>query len=474
MLAERCGDGCSAPVVFAPTDRTAPVVRVALLGGFRVERDGLPVPEPAWRRSAAKTLTALLAAHPRHELRRAEALALLAGGTAPASARLAQALHAARRALEPGLAPRSSSSYLESADGVLRLRGALVRVDADDFERLAREALATGSPQAHRAALAAYGGELLPAQPGPAWLEERRRALHQLHVRLVREAPAAASRAADAPLRDARGEAGQTGWLAGRAEAGANGRPAPPRLRRRGGEPASRPVPDAGEPRTKPGVVLADADPVLRTAARLALDRHGGFAVVEAADADELRHAVASRSPHVALVDTGLPPAGGLAAVGALGGDTPVRVVLWDYAPEPERMLSALRPGVYGFLPKTIAPAALVRALAGVAAGEACLSRELTAELIEQLAKLARRERSRRLAAALSEREREVLELVSRGYANREVAARLFISEFTVKRHVHNILAKLGEPSRRAAAAAYRDMRDAQEALEALVSTEAA
>ncbi len=220
-------------------------------------------------------------------------------------------------------------------------------------------------------------------------------------------------------------------------------------------------------------VAVADADPVLRAAARLVLAQQGGFSVVEAADADELRQAVAHRPTPVALVDVELPPAGGLAAAGTLDGAA-TRIVLWDYAPDPERILSALRANVYGFLPKTIAPAALCRAVSGVAAGEACLSRELTADLIEQVAKLARRERSRRRAAALSEREREVLELVARGYPNREVAKRLYISEFTVKRHVHNILAKLGEPSRRAAAAAYRDARDAQNTLEALASTEAA
>lgn len=220
-------------------------------------------------------------------------------------------------------------------------------------------------------------------------------------------------------------------------------------------------------------VVVADADPVMRAAACLALDQSGGFAVVEAREVDELRQVVASTRPEVALIDIGLPPDGGLDAAVALCVDHPLRVVLWDYSPDPPRILAALRASVYGFLPKTIAPAALARALSGVAAGEACLSRELTSDLIEQLAKMARRERSRRLAAALSDREREVLELISRGFANRQVAESLYISEYTVKRHVHNILAKLGERSRRAAAAAYREACGAEDALSAL-SMEAA
>jgi DNA-binding NarL/FixJ family response regulator len=221
-------------------------------------------------------------------------------------------------------------------------------------------------------------------------------------------------------------------------------------------------------------VVIADADPVMRTAARFALEHDGAFSVFEAGDVDELRDVVAAIRPTVALVDIGLPPTGGLDAAAGLGDNRPLRVVLWDYSPDPRRILAALRVNVYGFLPKTIAADALVRALSGVAAGEACLSRELTFDLIEQITKLGRREPSRRLAAGLTDREREVIELISRGCTNREVAKELFISEYTVKRHVHNILVKLGERTRQAAIAAYRDARGAERALGSLESMEAA
>jgi DNA-binding NarL/FixJ family response regulator len=144
-------------------------------------------------------------------------------------------------------------------------------------------------------------------------------------------------------------------------------------------------------------VVIADSDAVIRTAARLALEQDGAFSVAEAGSAEELKATVAAMRPTVALVDIGLPPASGLAAAAAVGFDHEVRVVLWDYSADPARILAGLQANVYGFLPKTIEPAAFVRALSGVAAGEACLSRELTSDLIEQLVKLARRERSRRL-----------------------------------------------------------------------------
>jgi DNA-binding NarL/FixJ family response regulator len=94
----------------------------------------------------------------------------------------------------------------------------------------------------------------------------------------------------------------------------------------------------------------------------------------------------------------------------------------------------------------------------------------MTLELITQLHRFARRERSRRLVETLSTREADVMKLVSNGFTNRQTAATLYISEFTVKRHVHNILAKLGASSRHAAAAAFHEAQVAEEVLEALVT----
>ena len=201
---------------------------------------------------------------------------------------------------------------------------------------------------------------------------------------------------------------------------------------------------------------------------RTVLEESSGFEVFEAVNLSGLRSVVASKRPKVALVDIGLPPIGGLEAVEQLGESYPLRVVVWGYSPARDAILAALRPNTYGFLSKTVTPEALVRSLAGVAAGEACLSRALTSGLLEELGRLARREHSRRRMEALSAREREVIELASKGFPNREIAVALYISEFTVKRHIHNILAKLGQPTRRAAAAVFREAQLAQETLEVL------
>ncbi|MDX6377865.1 MAG: hypothetical protein QOE98_2168, partial [Gaiellaceae bacterium] len=93
-----------------------------------------------------------------------------------------------------------------------------------------------------------------------------------------------------------------------------------------------------------------------------------------------------------------------------------------------------------------------VRCVTQVAAGEALLPRHLVEHVIDELQSAERRGRAKIEVAGLSLREREVLSLVGEGYSNREIALRLGISEFTVKRHVHNILEKLAVPSRAAAA----------------------
>jgi DNA-binding NarL/FixJ family response regulator/DNA-binding SARP family transcriptional activator len=496
------------------------------------------LPDLAWRRRTAKTLTKLLATQPQHALRREQVVEILWPDYDARSAlnNLAKALHAARRALEPELSPRATSTYLKLKDELVSLDVASVSIDVDEFELLAHRALEEESVGAFDAAIAAYGGELLPEDTDAAWARPRRDALRQLYLRLLvgradaLDGDGATGRAAETLRRALQSDptredihrrlmllyarigtpeeavrqfhtCRETLWrelhqvprretealyrdlLRGVGSARGVGHPPGiepdtfrrdlERLPQNGERPRRRPSAVIGA-RERTKVVIADSDPVIRTAARLALDRDGGFTVVEAGDSDELMQTVAASSPHVALVDIGLPPAGGLDAAAAVAVDHQVRVVLWDYSPDPARILAALRANIFGFLPKTIAPTALARALSGVASGEACLSRELTSDLIEQLGKLARRERSRRLTAALSDREREVLELISRGLANRQVAQELYISEYTVKRHVHNILAKLGERSRRAAVAAYRDARGAQDALEALDSMAAA
>jgi DNA-binding SARP family transcriptional activator len=164
-----------------------PQLRLSLLGGFRAERVGADWPVSGWQRRSAKTLTKLLATCPGHTLHREQLLDILWPGVELDSAlnSFGKALYAARRALEPELAPRENSSYLRLTDSMVALETEQVWIDGDHFEQLAESALRQGDASAYEAALAAYGGELLPEDRYEDWCAQRRDYLAELHVRVL-------------------------------------------------------------------------------------------------------------------------------------------------------------------------------------------------------------------------------------------------------------------------------------------------
>jgi DNA-binding SARP family transcriptional activator len=164
-----------------------PLLRVRLLGGFCVERAGAGLVVSDWQRSSAKTLIKVLALRPGHALHREQIIDILWPGADSESAlnSFGKALHAARRALEPGLARRQDSAYLRLADAMLVLSAEHVVVDMDQFEQLAEVAVRRRDVGAYEAALAAYGGELLPEDRYESWCAERRGVLAEVRVRLL-------------------------------------------------------------------------------------------------------------------------------------------------------------------------------------------------------------------------------------------------------------------------------------------------
>lgn len=167
--------------------KTFVTFNVALLGGFRVEREGIPIPDFAWQRRSAKRLTKLLAARPNHALHREQVLEILWPNADVDSARnsLAKALHAARHAFEPERLPREDSSCFHLRDDMLVLDTRHVEIDADNFQRLAESALRHATVPAYEAALAAYTGVLLPEDLYEDWPAERRHYLAELNIRLL-------------------------------------------------------------------------------------------------------------------------------------------------------------------------------------------------------------------------------------------------------------------------------------------------
>jgi DNA-binding NarL/FixJ family response regulator len=203
-------------------------------------------------------------------------------------------------------------------------------------------------------------------------------------------------------------------------------------------------------------VLVADGAPLFRSGVRHLLTREGDFVLTEAADFDELMHAMEHEAPEIALIDLDLPPSGGVAAVANLAAQSAARLVVWGFEAEREQVLDALTAGADGFLDKTISPTGLMRALRGMSRGETPLPRELVTVVVDAVHDLEARDRARERVVVLSAREREVLALVATGARNRQIAEELSISEFTVKRHMQNILQKLNLKSRTAAGAFYR------------------
>ena len=157
-----------------------PETRIELLGGFSAVVDGTPVPEGAWRLKKARELVKLLALAPQHRLHREQALDAFWREKGPDAAanNLHQALHVARRALGP--------DAIELRDELLHLSADVV-VDVVEFERAAVDARRSGTPAAYRAALALYGGELLPENRYDDWVESRRDELAELSAALADE-----------------------------------------------------------------------------------------------------------------------------------------------------------------------------------------------------------------------------------------------------------------------------------------------
>ena len=195
-------------------------------------------------------------------------------------------------------------------------------------------------------------------------------------------------------------------------------------------------------------IVIADDHALLRDGLRGMLDAQGDMQVVgEAPDGIEAVDAAIALHPDVVVMDIRMPRLDGIEAtrrIAAQGENAPRVLVLTTFDLD-EYVFEALRAGAGGFMLKDAPPGQLAEAVRTVAAGEALLAPALTRRLIERYvsrppADAVRRERF----AELSDRELEVLRLLTRGLSNLEIGQQLFLSEATVKTHVTHVLGKLG------------------------------
>jgi DNA-binding NarL/FixJ family response regulator len=191
-------------------------------------------------------------------------------------------------------------------------------------------------------------------------------------------------------------------------------------------------------------VVIADDQPLVRAGLRMILDTEAGVVVVgEATQGAEAVELCARERPDVVLMDVRMPVMDGIDATRLITAvDEPPRVLVLTTFDLDEVVYDALRAGASGFLLKDAPEERLTTAIKVVAEGGSLFAPSVTKRLIEEFAK--RRDTPTVPLDDLTEREAEVLRLVSRGYSNTEIAGALFITENTVKTHVARVLMKLG------------------------------
>jgi DNA-binding NarL/FixJ family response regulator len=201
-------------------------------------------------------------------------------------------------------------------------------------------------------------------------------------------------------------------------------------------------------------ILLVDDHPLTRAALAALLQQHGFEVAGEAADGEEAIVRATELQPDLILLDLSMPGLDGLTALPRLREAAPAcEVVVLTASGTEDNLLAAIRGGAAGYLLKSEPPARIVEFLRGAAEGEAALSGSIARRLLEQVREGRDAEAwvPDSIARALSARELEVLLLLDDHLSTDQIAARLFISEHTVRSHEKSLLRKLGVSSRREA-----------------------
>jgi len=201
-------------------------------------------------------------------------------------------------------------------------------------------------------------------------------------------------------------------------------------------------------------VLLVDDHALFRQGVRNTIEREKDFEVVgEAEDGIEALAKARELKPDLILMDISMPHCSGLEAVSAIKRELPgVKIIMLTVHDQDENLFKAIKRGAEGFLNKKVRAKALLDSLRGVIKGEAALSGPMAEKILKEFVRLAEIEAGH-ISRQLTPREKEVLQKLSEGLRNKEIALSLSISEHTVKAHVTNILRKLHLQTRTQAAA---------------------
>ncbi len=214
-------------------------------------------------------------------------------------------------------------------------------------------------------------------------------------------------------------------------------------------------------PKRKIRIVLADDHPIVRDGLKKMLKLEADIEVVgEATDGREALEQVQMHEPDVLLLDLRMPNLDGLSALQTLQHiNRKTRVIILTASEDKNEFVQAMKLGCSGIVLKQTAPELIVKSIRKVNDGEIWLDSHTTAAVMRQFATHTGESHSSssqnssggaksRERSPLSAREREIVSLVAQGYKNKEMAEKMFISEQTVKNHLHNIFDKLGVSDR--------------------------
>jgi DNA-binding NarL/FixJ family response regulator len=224
-------------------------------------------------------------------------------------------------------------------------------------------------------------------------------------------------------------------------------------------ENSAMPDPDPELPSTAPvkdefiRIVIADDHPIFRDGLRKLLSLEEDFRVVaEARDGKEVLEVLEEHQPDILLLDLKMPGLDGLTALQKLQNSrTKTKVIVLTASEDKNQFVQAMKFGTCGIVLKQTATELLIKSIRKVHSGEIWLDSHTTAAVMRQFSSpmesvpLGSRDRDR---SPLSQREREIVVLVAQGFKNKEMAEKMFISEQTVKNHLHNIFDKLGVSDR--------------------------
>lgn len=185
-------------------------------------------------------------------------------------------------------------------------------------------------------------------------------------------------------------------------------------------------------------IIVADDHPVVRQGLATIIERELDMSVVgQASNGWEAKELFCKKRPDVVLMDLRMPKLSGAAAIQNICTDNSANVIILTTYDGDEDIYNGIQAGAKGYLLKDTEPEEILYAIRTVASGQKYISKAVATKLKERMEK-----------PELSQRELEVLQLITNGNTNHQIAVALFITEGTVKYHVNNILGKLGVSDR--------------------------